>query len=452
MWSMSRSIIRQLKTLKHAEVNPNEQWLQHNRGLLLSQINNTVSPKFSKFNFENIWQGMSIFLPTSFVYGIVRPVIALALIFSLGAGGWIATVDASYEALPGDWLYSTKRATEQTQVAMATVVGAKNTETKLHAEFAKRRAVETKKIISDPARIKMAAATIKDLKSEMQTVSNKLEEIKTQKVEASAEAAKDINQSAEQINSVLKEVKANLLISPTTSVTDNLSTQVGEAKDLAKDTAVKAAEVMVVKHLEGDNSVSKDEVKQVINDQLQSTIKDVGESRQNAQDVNTAVDVAKTEVKEMVRDAKIGSEAKSNALDLSNKIEAASKQIQEAADKTKQFSNEADQKISESQQLLSQDNFAGAVDKVKEAVDATKKAVRLTDNTKKVAQTVLPVVAVVKEAPLSSTTGIFVTTTPSTTAGMTIVNSSTAIIIKIPTSTKTSSTSLPAASTNTQSK
>jgi len=38
--------------------------------------------------------------------------------------------------------------------------------------------------------------------------------------------------------------------------------------NLVKDTSVKAVEVMVAKHLQGDNSVSKDEVKQVINDQL----------------------------------------------------------------------------------------------------------------------------------------------------------------------------------------
>src|SRR3989338_9911130 len=101
-----REIIRQLKSLKHAKVKPSEKWLKDNRALLLSQIKNTVAQKTdTKFHMENIWQGMSIFLPSSFVYKVVRPVGVVMLIIAMGVGSWVATVDASYEALPGEWLY-----------------------------------------------------------------------------------------------------------------------------------------------------------------------------------------------------------------------------------------------------------------------------------------------------------------------------------------------------------
>lgn len=427
---MSRDLIRQLKSLKQAEVKPSETWLKNNRALLLSQIKNTVAPKSdTKFHMENVWQAMSVFLPSAVVYKVVRPVGVVMLIIAMGVGSWVATVDASYEALPGEWLYSAKRATEKTQVAVANVVGGKNTATKLHMEFAKRRAEETKKIIStnNPDKIKNAAATVNDLKNEIKTVSDKLAEIKTTQ-NSSAEMAQNINQNAQQIKDVLKEVKVNLLASVNTTTVANLSDQVSEVKNLAKDTATQAVEVMVAKHLQGDTSVSKDDVKQAINDQLQSVIKDAAELKQNAVEVNNVVTVASKEVKEIARDAK-GADLVSSTQALSNKITEASKQTQAAVSTTQQFNSAAGKTVDEGQTLLSQDNLTQAMDKVKEANTAVTQAEKIADDTLKVVQSVLPVIAVVVEEPKTSTTSISV----STTASSIIINVSTTV--KIATST-----------------
>ena len=102
---MNRDIIGQLKMLKHSEVRPSEEWLKNNRELLLSQIKNTVPVRRSRISWEGIWQTMSVFLPGAFVYKVVRPVMVVLLVFCLGVSGWIATVDASSDALPGDWLF-----------------------------------------------------------------------------------------------------------------------------------------------------------------------------------------------------------------------------------------------------------------------------------------------------------------------------------------------------------
>lgn len=427
---MSRDLIRQLKSLKQAEVKPSETWLKNNRALLLSQIKNTVAPKSdTKFHMENVWQVMSVFLPSAVVYKVVRPVGVVMLIIAMGVGSWVATVDASYEALPGEWLYSAKRATEKTQVAVANVVGGKNTATKLHMEFAKRRAEETKKIIStnNPDKIKNAAATVNDLKNEIKTVSDKLAEIKTTQ-NSSAEMAQNINQNAQQIKDVLKEVKVNLLASVNTTTVANLSDQVSEVKNLAKDTATQAVEVMVAKHLQGDTSVSKDDVKQAINDQLQSVIKDAAELKQNAVEVNNVVTVASKEVKEIARDAK-GADLVSSTQALSNKITEASKQTQAAVSTTQQFNTSAGKTVDEGQTLLSQDNLTQAMDKVKEANTAVTQAEKIADDTLKVVQSVLPVIAVVTDEPKISTSSI----TVSTTSSSIILNVSTTI--KISTST-----------------
>ena len=435
---MNRNLIKQLKSLKHAEVKPSEKWLKSNRALLLSQIKNTVAPKNSqagenKFNFETVWQAMSIFLPYSFVHKVVRPVIVVFLVIGMGISGWVAAVSASSEALPGEWLYPAKRVTEKTQIVMADVVGDTDGSTRLHVEFAKRRAEETRDIISqnDPTKIKIASKTVSDLKDEMKTVNSKLEEIKTAQG-SSAVMAQNINQNAQEIKDVLKEVKVNLLAnSDITTSTDDLSAQVSEVKNLVKDTAVRAVEIMVEKHLQGDTSVSKDDVKQAINSQLQSAVKDAGESKQSVDDVNKVIGVVKTEVKVLVHDAK-GTELVSSTRALSDKIDATSKQTQAAVSGTQQFSVDAGKTANEGQVFLSQDNLTSAVDKIKEANTATTQSEKLTDDTLKAVQNVLPIVAVVADVIPVSSTILIVTSTPSSSLSILLGVSST---IKMTTST-----------------
>ncbi len=431
---MSRDLIRQLKSLKHAEIKPSEKWLKSNRELLLSQIKNTVTPKTeTKFNFETVWQAMSIFLPYSFVHKVVRPVVVILLVTGMGIGSWVFTASASSEALPGEWLYPAKRAAEATQVTVAEVVGDTDGSTMLHVEFAKRRAEETRDIVSlnDPSKIEIAAQTVSDLQDEMQTVSDKLEKIKTTQA-SSADVAQNINQNAQEIKDVLKEVKVNLLTNTdTTTGSDDLSAQVSEAKNLVKDTAVKAVEVMVEKHLQGDTSVSKDDVKQAINDQLQSAIQDANDSKQSVAEVSKVIGAVKTEVNALAHDAKDGDFASSTQA-LSDQVDAASKQALAAVSSTKQFNIVAGKTVDEGQTLLSQDNLTQAIDKIREVNSTTAQSEKITDDTLKAVQNVLPVVSVTTETPVVSSTTVLVTTTPSSSLSIILNVSNT---IKIVTST-----------------
>ena len=96
---------KKLKSIKHRGVNPNKEWLKKNRNFLLSQISNTVTEESgNKFNLsaEKMWKFMSVFLPRTVVYGVVRPVAIMAMVLSLGTGGWIATVAASQNTIPGE--------------------------------------------------------------------------------------------------------------------------------------------------------------------------------------------------------------------------------------------------------------------------------------------------------------------------------------------------------------
>jgi hypothetical protein len=423
---MSKEIIRQLKSLKHAETGPNEEWLKKNRELLLSQIKNTVPAKNKiKFSFDNLWQAASIFLPQSFVYKIMRPVTAIILIFAMGVGSWVTTVKASYESLPGEWLYSAKRATETLQSVGTEVVGSKNDAASLHGEFAKRRAAEIKGIVSqnDQSKIKIVSQTVNDLKNELSSVNNKLEEIKTAN-DSTGETAKNINKTTQDIQKVLKEIKVNLLVNDVAS-TGNLSSEVSQVKDLAKETALNAVEVMVVKHLQGDTSVSKDEVKQAINEQLQSAVTDAAQSQQSMVEVNKAVGIVKTEVSAaIVQDIK-NSVTTNNTQALSDKIEATSKQTQAAVSTAQQFNVKTGETVTEGQILLSQGNLTQAIDKIKEANAVSTQVEKITDDTFKAVQGILPVVVGADVPVVNVSSSVSATTTLASSSlniGVTVSN------------------------------
>ena len=89
---------------------------------------------------------------------------------------------------------------------------------------------------------------------------------------------------------------------------------------------------------------------------------------------------------------------------------------------------EKTEKVAEEKQLLSQDNLQQAIDVVKEIVITASKAEQIADNTMQAVQTVLPVVSVVSDSPVSSSINVVVSTTPqSATVGLKIISVSTTI-------------------------
>ncbi|MCX6782321.1 MAG: DUF5667 domain-containing protein [Candidatus Magasanikbacteria bacterium] len=385
---MSRDLKEQLKNLKHSEVSPRPEWLSASRASLLSQIRNTI-PAEKPNVLDSVWRGMAIFLPQKFVYNVVRPVAILLIVAMVGTSGWIATVDASYEALPGDWLYPAKRAMEKTQVTAASIMGAKNTETKLHAEFAKRRAAEIKKVVQsdDPDKQAKVTETVGDLKMEMKSVDTKLEAMKTSNETGDTETAKEIQKNSEQIKTVLKEVKDDLSISTSTEE-KAMAKEIGEAKDMAKDTSVKAVEALVANHLSG-GATTADEVKEAIGKTMQSVVNDMAETKQNVETMKNAVE-AVTDVKNSIS---------STTPEASAVIDNVAEKTAAAVVKTTEAGVEMDKKVSETNSLMQSGNLSDAVSMMKEASETTKAAEKIQDTAIISAQQVLPtpVITSVKE-------------------------------------------------------
>lgn len=384
-----QNLIAQLKQMKHSEVKPSEAWLKNNRALLLSQIKNTVNEENQKINLDNVWNTLSLFVPRTLVFSVVRPMAVLFVVSIVATSGWITSVDAAYNSLPGDWLYGAKRVAEKTQVAVASLIGSKSDETKLHSEFAKRRAAETKQIIAgnDPQKQQKVQEVVNDLKIEIASVSRSLDEMQSTSSPASsitADTVKDLKQDTEQVKDTLQEVKTTLLVASTaadSSSTIAVAQAVNEARDLAKDTSVKAVEVIVTKHLEGDKSVSVAEVKQEIASSLQAATTDATQSKQSMENVQAVVTAAKTEAKDVATKAiadKTITDVTTTAA-LNDKISKASTAANDAAAQTKTVADSVDKTVTEANTLLVQGDLSKVVEKIKEANTATKEAEKISN-------------------------------------------------------------------------
>ncbi len=391
-------------------------------------------------------------MPRKFVYNVLRPVAVMAMVIAVASSGWIATVDAAYESLPGDILYPAKRAAEKTQSAVAAVIGDKKAETKLHMEFAKRRAVEVKKIAVDPKKKSKITGAVADLKTEMQTVENKLEEIKTAQGKEVAAMAQDVGKNTIQITDALKDVK-NTLLTSTTTEDMALSKEVSEAKDAVKDVSMKAVEVMVAKHLEGDKSVSSEEIKQAMVETLVTVAIAADQSSKNAQTANVAVEAAKTEMKGAVQGMTAAQTlvSASNTKMIAEQVNTAVAQTQEAVKKTGEVSVAVDKTIVEAKKLLVEGDLGQAMDKILQVNEATKVSEQISDSAIIKAQSVMPAAADVLKgaASASSSIGIVSSTPAIIKIEPVIITSTIKIEMLLATSTMKTAATAPKISTST---
>jgi len=414
---MSAEIIKDIKKLKNAGVSPDKAWVAKNRELLLCQVKNTVVKEKTGFSVSNLWPAMSIFMPQRLVYGVVRPVMAMLLIIGITSSGWIATVDASYNALPGDWTYPAKRATEKTKIAVASIIGSKQTETKYHAEAAKQRAQEIKQIVNgtDQTKKEKVPQAISDLREEINQMDKKLEEIKTDPSQTqSDEMVVNIKQETNNIKLSLKEAQTNLLVSDQNE-DKILSQSISETNSEVKAVEVKAVEVAVAKHLEGDTSVTSQEVVDMIGVALQDAVQEVEVSKQsvveagkvmegvkNAKDsLNTTSTVlldgatSTASIKLIVNTTTLAQAQIDN--NLKEKIVTVSTQTQEASVKTQEVAGRMDEKVNEIKGLLQAGTLENVVEKMKEVNVVVKEAGDLSAKTLANVSEAFPVVKVVKE-------------------------------------------------------
>lgn len=342
---------------------PRSDWLKGNREILLMQVKNTLGAKAEprRFDFSRVWNFLNVFMPRQAVYYVVKPVAVMSLVVSVIMGGWVTTVSASYNSLPGDVLYSVKLATESMQTSLAT----KPQEVKLRVEFAGRRAEEVKKIVKSNISKKEKKAKVEtamnSLKKDLEQVRGNLEEMKkpasssqTTSVTQVVEAAKMVEQKTTEIQKSLDQTSAQLK----TEAAPVGVAPVEEMKQAAAavaETGVKAVEVMVEKNQQDKTAMPPADVKNAVDNKIKALEEKVGLVNAQLNEVASSTPAATKQEKQA-------------AVTLVTPVKENTEVVKES--------------ISKAKEELAKDNFSGAMDKIKEGTVLTQAAEVKTDAVK----------------------------------------------------------------------
>lgn len=356
--------IKSLHTLQGVG-SPRADWLKGNREVLLMQIKNTLAPAKAEapvFQFSQVWNFLNVFMPRQAVSYVMKPMAVMILIISLVTGGWVTTVSASYDSLPGDAMYSVKLATENVQTTLAS----KPQETKLRAEFAGRRAEEVKKIVKSnlskkEKKIKVEEA-VTHLKKDLEQVKGNLDAMKNSAPQPSSvsanqavEVAKVVEQKTTEIQKSLEQTKEDLKVDVKTEQTPLAGTlsvqeQVKQATATTVETGVKAVEVMVEKHQADGASMPAQEVKDAVDSKLKA--------------LEVKVNQVETQINTIVTSTPAG-------------VPTTRKEQQDAATlmaPAKESAVVAKEALNQAKDELAKDNFNGAMDKLREGTALTQVA------------------------------------------------------------------------------
>ncbi len=273
-----QNIKEQFKNLKQEndQLRPDRAWVMENKDRLMSQIVNNVTPNKKHFSFEDIWEAVNIILPGRMVYSVVRPVAVFMLIAVVATSGWIAGVSATANSLPGDIGYGVKLATEKTQEIVTVVTGSDDDEAQMHMEFASRRAKEVKKVVEnkDAKTSQKVDATIKRLEKSIDSANDKIKEVGENNPEKIVEATKAITEKSKEINADLKEAGKQ-----------DGAENIAEAKKKVTEVGLTAVEAVVKAKESGSLVVSDEDVKDLVNEQINNILAEVDEIKTEAQKV-----------------------------------------------------------------------------------------------------------------------------------------------------------------------
>jgi hypothetical protein len=154
---------------------------------------------------------------------VLQPAGAIVASLVLIFGGWVATVNASFGSLPGDFLYPVKLATERVQLTLAATSEQK---ARLHTEFAGRRLDEVIEISSSSVegKVEKVRGAVESFKESITSATNAVSDIATSSPESAAAIAIAVDQKMEVMASVLSIEEVN------ENATEEHSEQIAEAQ------------------------------------------------------------------------------------------------------------------------------------------------------------------------------------------------------------------------------
>ena len=346
------NLIKQLKSLSETKAGGHcrEAWVRDTRAVLMEKATQDAESmpvgevKQMRFAIDMGagWQKM------------MRPAVAMAVIVVLLFGGSIATVSASYGSLPGDALYSIKIFSEGAQLSL---VPGKENKTKMRMDFAGRRLDEVAKLVETPVveKEKKIGEAVGRFKKNIEEVNKDLDKIKQQKNKKKAvQVAKDVDRKAEEYGEAIKKA--------INKVPAESKKEVKKAKAVVDEVGVKAVEVLIEKHAEGETEeVTEEEIIEKINKKIQQAEETIAEVEG---DIEEAAQEAFEEGGEEVVTEEGGEEVVEESEEGTEVTEGEEPVEGEATEET---TDQAKENIEEAKVLLDSKDLLGALGAVKEA-------------------------------------------------------------------------------------
>ncbi len=189
-----------ISKLKSLKTNPKAGWIsevsrERSREVLLSAIGDeSVSSSYLPAGRQASFFRWSVF---NF---ISTPIATSAFVFVFILGGWISTVNAASNSLPGDTLYTIKRVAEQAQLRLASL----EDRAVLHTEFASRRLEEAAAMTQsgDPQKAELVQVTYDAAKQEIALAQVDLRELSETGSTETVSVASVIDQQIDQMSEV----------------------------------------------------------------------------------------------------------------------------------------------------------------------------------------------------------------------------------------------------------
>lgn len=253
-----QTVRAKLRELQQTEtIQPDLAWAQKNRARLLNQIGNTVVVP-EKVSWSTRTEEIKYMFGNAGAWRLAKPVLAGLLVAVLTTGGWIASVSASFNSLPGDRLWSIKRAAQNTEVAVKSLVASDSEKAQLHLGLAKNRAEDIKRAVAEQTNsaddstrqktvsdLNVAAKDVADaVKTASEAVNTQVQSVSKAELPAAIAIVTDVNKNATEIVKSLQETvpAANSVDTELTKTVVNTVKSVNESSLSTVEAVVSAQE------------------------------------------------------------------------------------------------------------------------------------------------------------------------------------------------------------------
>ena len=267
-----KEITRQLRELS---ITPRTEWVLENRVFLLSQIASERDAQPTSPHLFFLTRFTRRLIPQQLVF---RTMGVMMLFLIVGFGGYITTVSASADSLPGDVLYRIKRIDEEVRINLVKVVNIEKAG-ELELAYAFRRIEEAEQIVSNTEssdikkeKVKQVVdQVIKHVEGAQIQVQKLNDKGKTKK--ASALASK-IDKEAGALKQVLAEKQEVISTVADENETDNdvkkqeVIEVIDHTSKAVDKIAVEAVDLIVKNYVNGGADISTEEVFKLLNQAL----------------------------------------------------------------------------------------------------------------------------------------------------------------------------------------